>query len=795
VKLIGGLRWLVLSSLVLRVEAAIAGPGVQLRLEAVSRSAGVVERNLASLETEFGHRRGLIGAHTAEGRFEDGVYGYLIEDYGKAAVTFFTLVESDALANGALARDAEWYLAECLMEDGNTATAVDAYQRIIDMGQSHPFFPDAVRRQLEAYGVLKDSEGFYRVYNQYIVTAIVPTTDEVRYSMGKSFYHQGDWTRAKSLFSEVSGDSQIYTRARYFMGAILVAEGQLESAIPQFERVVQYMPAVKAAGYHGVGGIAEFASMREIESEVVELAHFALARIHYELGKPFDALRYYQAIPTGSDYFHDQLYEMVWVYLKQENWLEAINQIDIFLIAYPEHEYAFQLRLLLGHLHMRREAYERALVTYEKVVEMYGPVRESLGTIVASPTQPDDFFDVLVKGDDASTTELNIPSFAVTMLANDEYVGRAVTVRQELERQLSDLEISRDLIAQIGPILSQGTKAIGTFRAGRSQIGAVRNDSIKLRLDVLDAELFLMEEHEDQVPRDRIVELRQAWDVLSSQVAAIGLGESSQAERLGTYEGQVARVQAEAQQAQRVAIVEMRAVEELKARLEKNQGRMSPEEIADLRGKILDSESRLKQDISDLEQVQGKDTMRRVMSTIEFDDLASDDAERSMISAELEPFRKQVSSLRSRVPSTSAGVFVQLDDAWSRAKRADRKAVSVMGKLERAERTELAMMRSRLANEMEAVVGIGGDLAHTGSSAKKVASVVTRAGVGDVEGRFNETVMGADRGIVDVYWTRKIQITDEIERLGQERSLRSAELDSRFELIRQRMGDTAGGGN
>lgn len=793
-KLMGGLRWLVLSSLVLRVDAAVAGPGVQLRLEAVDRTAGVVERNLASLETEYGHRRGLIGAHTAEGRFEDGVYSYLVEDYGKAAVTFFTLVESDALSNDALARDAEWYLAECLMEDGNTAAAVDGYQRIIDMGQSHPFFGDAVRRQLEAYGVLKDSEGFYRVYNQYIVTAIVPTTDEVRYSMGKSFYHQGDWTRAKSMLSEVSGDSPIYTRARYFMGAILVAEGQLESSIPQFERVVQFMPAVKADGYHGVGGIAEFAAMREIESEVVELAHFALARVHYELGKPFDALRYYQAVPTESDYFHDQLYELVWVYLKQENWLEAINQIDIFLIAYPEHEYAFQLRLLLGHLHMRREAYERALATYEQVVEMYGPVREALATIVASPTQPDDFFEVLVNGDDGSAAELNMPSFAVAMLSSDEYVGRAVTVQQELERQLSDLELSRKLIAQIGPILSQGTRAIGTFRAGRSQIGAVRNDSIKLRLDILDAELSLFEEEEGQVPRARVIQLRREWDVLSAQVAAIGLGESSKEDRLDGYEGQVQRVQSEAYEAQQVAMDQMRAVEELKARLSTNQGSMSPKEIADIRSKIFDAESRLRKDIGELEQVQGKNTMRRVMSTIDSDELDSVDAERGLVAAELAPFRKKVNGLRNLVASSHSGVFGLLDEAWGRAKRADRKATSVMGKLERAERSELAIMRSRLAYEMEAVVGIGGDLAATGSRATEVASVVTRAGVGAVEGQFNETVMGADRGIVDVYWTRKVQITDEIERLGQERGLRSAELDSRFELVRQRMGDGDGGG-
>jgi hypothetical protein len=281
---------------------------------------------------------------------------------------------------------------------------------------------------------------------------------------------------------------------------------------------------------------------------------------------------------------------------------------------------------------------------------------------------------------------------------------------------------------------------------------------------------------------------------LSAQVAAIGLGESSKEDRLDGYEGQVQRVQGEAYEAQQVAMDEMRAVEELKARLSTNQGSMSPKEIADIRTKIFDAESRLRKDIGELEQVQGKDTMRRVMSTIDSDELDSVDAERGLVAAELAPFRKKVNGLRNLVASSHSGVFGLLDEAWGRAKRADRKATSVMGKLERAERSELAIMRSRLAYEMEAVVGIGGDLAATGSRATKVASVVTRAGVDAVEGQFNETVMGADRGIVDVYWTRKVQITDEIERLGQERGLRSAELDSRFELVRQRMGDSDGGG-
>ena len=129
-------------------KAAAAASAVGLRMEAVSRSADMIERKLASLEREYGHRRGLIGAEAAESRFEDAVFAFLVEDYERAATVFYTLVEAEALVQPDLAKDAEWYLAECLIEDGNMGTAVEAYQRIIDQGSGHPFFNDIVKERM-----------------------------------------------------------------------------------------------------------------------------------------------------------------------------------------------------------------------------------------------------------------------------------------------------------------------------------------------------------------------------------------------------------------------------------------------------------------------------------------------------------------------------------------------------------------------------------------------------------------------------------------------------------------------
>ena len=786
-------RVLVFVVLSLGAAPALGASGVELRLEALSRSTAAVEYRLAALEREYSHRRGLIGAHAADVRFENAVFDYLVGDYNKAATQFYTLVASEALVDKAVAQDAEWYLAECLMEDRNRVTAVEAYQRVIDQGASHPFFFDAVRRQLEAFGYLNDPEGFFRVYNRYIVTSVVPTTDEVRYSMGKSFYHQGDWARSKSLFAEVEKGSDMYTRARYFMGAILVAEGQLEGAVPQFEAVTQYMPPIKADGYHGVGGIQEFAAKRAVQGHVVELARLALGRIYYELGDFQRSQEHYRSVATESDQFADQLYELVWVYLRQDLWLDAINQIEIFLIAYPEHQYAFQLQLLLGHLHMRREAYERALTSYEKVVQVYGPIQAHLKSIQSSPTRPDDFFGALVDAAQVDEVDPEIPAFAVSLLAEDKHVERAVVIRRELNRQEDDMETARGLIDQIAPVLQQGTQGIGTFRAGRNQVGGVRNDSLKLRIDLVDAELALHEDVDREANRVRVNTLRRELDVLMGRVVQVRSQENDQTERRGSFAGQVDAVQGLASKSRQLAAQQVAHLDALKRRLSENASQLSAAEVTEIKATIADIEGRLKGDIVGLDDAASAGTKRRVMATVGGGEPAAIAAQRSLIGQDLTALKEKMSALRPALPSAGDD-FSQLDSHWATALRVERRALSVMDKLERAEETELRQMKAQLSEHMNAMVGLNTDYSLTSETAARVSSEVTRAGIGRVEDEFSETVMGADRGIVDVYWTRKASVSDEIERLGEERGLRSRELDDRFSTIRQRMGQSEEGG-
>ena len=114
------------------------------RLDGIDYEVSRVEHRIDSLSRDYSQRRGLIGSEEALQRFEDAVYIYLIGEYERAATSFYTLVESEALTHTALAHDSQWYLAECLFELGNFNTALDVYDAVIDVGPTHPFFNDAV---------------------------------------------------------------------------------------------------------------------------------------------------------------------------------------------------------------------------------------------------------------------------------------------------------------------------------------------------------------------------------------------------------------------------------------------------------------------------------------------------------------------------------------------------------------------------------------------------------------------------------------------------------------------------
>ena len=104
------------------------------------------------------------------------------------------------------------------------------------------------------------------------------------------------------------------------------------------------------------------------------------------------------------------------------------------------------------------------------------------------------------------------------------------------------------------------------------------------------------------------------------------------------------------------------------------------------------------------------------------------------------------------------------------------------------ERSEVGRVRDRFESEASNVALQRVDLNRAYGRAGDVSGTLTKEGLGRLEAFFADSVLKADVGIVDVYWARRLQVSDEIVQLKEERNDLLAELERRLELIRLKAG-------
>ena len=98
-------------------------------------------------------------------------------------------------------------------------------------------------------------------------------------------------------------------------------------------------------------------------------------------------------------------------------------------------------------------------------------------------------------------------------------------------------------------------------------------------------------------------------------------------------------------------------------------------------------------------------------------------------------------------------------------------------------------IRERFAAEVTKVAKQRTEVDSASDKVQTVAVDLTRAGFGRLEDFFAEALLGADVGIVDVFWSEKLQTGERRERLAEERNELIRELESRFTLIRSKLGE------
>jgi TolA-binding protein len=759
--------WMTLFALALPATAATPAK----ELAGVASRIGDVEGSLRALQEDFSQRKGLLGSAEARMRYTEAVYYYLMSEYGKAARAFFTLVESGALEDKSLLADSEWFLGESLFEMGNLTLAEEAYQHIIDQSFEHPLFADAVRRQLEVYGITGKADRFYSLYNSYVVTSRVKPNDLIVYTLAKSFYRQNDYLRAKSLFTDIQPESPLYSKARYFLGTVRVVEKNLAGAIAEFTKVT------------------EVSAEDEKQLEVMELAHLALGRLYFETDQLDASSNHYQRIGRDSKYFSEALYEVVWTFIKNESFNEALRAVEIFLLAFPEHQFTAELKLLQGNLHMKLSNFKQALNTYEGVVQEYSPIQIRLDQLAIDAVQSEMWFEKLSELDEATGYETSgLPAFAVEMLISQRDFSRTKETVSELRFQEEEITASEEIIAEIEAALGGELETLGSFRRAREQLEQVYGEVLRLQIEMLGVkEQVLLESLQGSAItplrplQARLLQLADAERRIS-EIA------NKASDKLQVYDEQVRAVQSRAFRSYQESLRLREETNALIAMLDSGNSPLWAEHVPQVRAKVDKLQGTLDEHVKSARALQGDVARRTIMAPVEHASGQIDTRRaRDLIQQELAALHSQFQGIEKQIGGST--VLDQWAESWGRLATIGTGAAGVAKSMDALEASEIASVRSRLKIESMSVEAARSEVDGLGDEAGVLSVDVTKAGFAVLNDVFGSQILRADIGIVDVYWNEKNLISDQIDQLQLTRKEREEALQSRFDRLDQVMGD------
>ncbi len=773
-----------LAAALLASSASADDSDVQARLTALESRQADQNDALERISSVATSRSGFLSAGEAQKRYEDAVFSALMGDAERAALEFDVLIRSGAIASDTVRADAEWYLGETLFQLENYTTAEEAYLNIVDTGEDHPFFAGAVRRLLELYGLTSDSRAFYDLYNRFIATRRVAANALINYTVAKSLYRQGDWARAKSLFLECCEDSEYRPQAHYFVGTVLVLQDNLEDAALEFRDVTQ-------------------APITDAETrEVVDLANLAYGRVQYELGNYREATEAYLEVGRDSKYFADQLYELVWTFIKQGEtsptrdeqlavYEEAIRAVEIFLLAFPEHRYTAQLKVVRGHLHMKQERYENANAAYERVVNEYSPIRDLVAAVAVSREQPRLFFERLAQEDALDRLDREgLPPFAAEMLYNREDLSTIVDLRRELDAQRVELEESAEIAEELDAAFASGITSLGAFQNAYETLKWLRVDQVALMSDLLALEEDFLLAGTSGATQTHVLAIQQERMLVTDVANADQRDDLATVERDQVRAEQVRAVQSQAfivEQVARDLLTEAEATEEY---LGGGQHRVAPEEIDQIMDELDRVQNQLRAAIQQLTPLQTEATLRIIMGEAavggDVDIAGIDDS----VIQNFSDVRRQLGRYRSKVTAPGAyDFFARLDHLWSDIDRSVARTDEVAGLLGGVEQQEIVRLEQEFIREANGLARLEAGVASAWDETGELGVDATRAGFSDLTTFFNDSVMKADMGIVDVYWLRKVEVSDRIGQLNEERVELMKELDRRFEAIHAKLED------
>lgn len=703
---------------------------------------------------------GRIGSAAADGwkrRLDEAATLLLLDQFEEASYRYYVLVHDPSAAGRPELREAVFYLGESQLLGGSPRGAKPWFESLAKDGFALRYGRESTVRLVEIASALGDDEAVEAAYERFVAAAPAGTAVEptVAYAIAKALWKK-DPARADAIFARFHPDGVRGRQAIYFRGVIALRRGDLETAKMHFAALVE-MPADPA----------------NLERRLVaDQALLALARIRFETGDPKGAADTYRRIPEGSLFRSDALFEQARADLAAGRAKNALDSLDLFLVAYPVHDLTPKVRLLRGRVLIAVARDDEARDAFEQVAGDYEPVRSRLAKVLDTPTDDDSFAERLGLEDGERGLQRALPAAAVANAMETGAMRRAIRFAAEDKRQDATLADTRALAR----LVADGLEIV-------QLAGLPESNDRRARAYDLDRRA--------QAARFTLLRRAAGRPVLSSAAATIPAKEPEVEAALAQAAASLdalplardTRLRAAGEERTKLGVIRERA-RDLRREIESARARAVAlaKYIRDTGAKSRDADEQAQAaaaaagEIRDLEEKAAavdrlfreldlREALTRAVRLSPAEVKAAAELEDALValSAQLERrLQPEERAALARLDSARASIAASLD------------AVSA------EESSRLSFARTVLTEESAAVGEEGAILAQLRPRISASAAVLARTGLQQVRAGYERLLLETDLGLLDVAWTMKLRETKKVDALVDDRARALDSVERRY---------------
>lgn len=290
---------------------------------------------------------------------------------------------------------------------------------------------------------------------------------QLNYLLGRYKYRNRNFEEALALFGKVDAKSKHYVQAQFFSG---ISNVQLRKSVPAIKSFQQILKAIDDGA--------------EVEDpgRMRDLAHLSMARTYYSASVRLNdqntptidatklnaAIKYWNRVDVGSEYWLDALFEQSWAYFMAGDYPHALGNIHTIDSPYFPAAFYPESSILRAVIFFTICQYEDATSVVAKMKKKYEPIKKELEAILNR-----------FKGEGS---EQQFFEFLKQVRAGK--ANLSPTIKPIVENALSDRQLLRNLeyVRILDDEEARFKKAPGSFRD--SPVGGDVTDALSLARDL-----------------------------------------------------------------------------------------------------------------------------------------------------------------------------------------------------------------------------------------------------------------------------------------------------------------------